>query len=78
MKITVKMTCLEFIEFMEWQKDRDAANSKVRAIAIDLEMLAEKVLATLEECGETDTPEFRIKNQEAAALLVETAAEVFA
>ena len=78
MEISVKMSANEFIEFMEWRKDRDAANSQVRATAKDMEKMAEKVFAALEACGKTDAPEFRIKSQDAAALLIEAAAEVFA
>lgn len=77
MEITVKMTTDEFLEFMEYRKDKGAANSRVRAIAKDMENLAEKVLEALEKCGETDAPEFRIKSQDATALLIEAAAEVF-
>ena len=78
MEINVKMSADEFMEFMEWRKDRDTANNRVRATAREMEKLAEKALATLEECGETDAPEFRIKSQSAAAELVDAAAEVFA
>lgn len=78
MEITVKMTTDEFLEFMEYRKDKGAANRRERVIANKMENLAEKVFAALEECGETDTPEFRIKSQDATTLLVEAAAEIFA
>ena len=78
MEINVKMSADEFLEFMEWRKDRDTANNLARATAKDMEKLAEKALAALEECGETDAPEFRIKSQDAAAALVDAASEVFA
>lgn len=77
MEITVTMTTDDFMEFMEWKKDKTASEKALREVGKNLENLAGMVLKTLEECGKDDEPEFRIENQADAAKLVEAAYEVF-
>ena len=77
MEITVKMTPYDFMEFMEWKKDKTASEKALREVGKNLESLAGMVLKTLEECGKGDEPEFRIESQRDAAKLVEAAYEVF-
>lgn len=77
MEITVTMTPDDFMEFMEWKRDRAASEKALREVGKNLENMAGMVLKVLEECGKDDEPEFRIGNQADAAKLVETAYEVF-
>lgn len=82
MEISVKMLEDEFLEYMEWKKERDLYAKRESALQRelygDLEELAEKVLNALEERGETDAPEYRVKSQGGAAELFKSAVEVFA
>ena len=77
MEITVTMTPDNFMEFMEWKKDKTASEKAIREVGKNLENMAGLVLKTLEECGKDDEPEFKIGSQRDAAKLVEAAYEVF-
>lgn len=77
MEITVKMTSDEFLEFIEWRKNREAYEREVNEVCDKLEELAEKVLDTIKACDETDAPEFKIKSREAAEDLVAAAEKIF-
>lgn len=77
MEITVTMTADDFMEFMEWKKDKTASEKALREVGKNLENLAGMVLKTLEEREGTRVPQYKIGNQEDAAKLVEAAYEVF-
>lgn len=77
MKIKVSMTEDEFSEFMAWRKDKTASERALQEVGRELEKLAGMVIKTLEECGETDEPEYRIGSQEDAAKLVAAATDAF-
>ncbi len=82
MEINVKMTTEEFQEFMDWQRQKKMYEAKENNLRYEmggkLEKMASKVMEAMEEIGKTDTPEYQIKSQGAAALLWEAAADVFA
>ncbi len=74
MEISVKMDTEDFMEFMEWQRDKMVNARKTHEVSDSLESLANKVTAALEVCGEA---EYRIKSQTAAAKLYAKALDVF-
>lgn len=78
MTINVKMSADEFMEFMKWRKDKSAATEEVRKTGQEIEDLANKIFAALEECASADcVPEVKVKDQKAAVRLLRDAAEVF-
>lgn len=77
MEITVTMTPDDFMEFMNWKKDKAESERMLREVGENLENLAGMVLETLKECGKGDEPEFRIENQADAEKLVAEAYKVF-
>lgn len=77
MEITVAMTAEDFMAFMEWKRDKKVYERRVQEVIKNMEHLASSVLKTLEECGETDEPEYKIGSQEDAAKLVVAATDVF-
>lgn len=82
MEINVKMTAEEFREFMTWREKKDLYKNRENELRRDmsgkLEKMASKVMEVMEEIGKTDTPEYRIKSQDAAVMLWEDAVDVFA
>ena len=77
MEITVTMTPDDFMEFMEWKKDKTASEKALREVGKNLESMAGMVLKTLEEREGTRVPQYKIASQADAAKLVEAAYEVF-
>ena len=77
MEITVTMTPDDFMEFMEWKKDKAASEKVLREVGRDLENLAGMVIKTLEEIGGTRVPQYKIGSQIDAAKLVAAANDVF-
>ncbi len=77
MEVNVSMTAEDFMEFMEWKRRKNVYENKLQSIVRNMEHLANRVLNVLEECGETEKPEYKIKDQAAAAELYMEAAECF-
>ena len=77
MEVTVTMNADDFADFMEWRKERGKYKREIKEVGGNLEKLALKVLATLEECGTGKKPVYKITNQGAAVELVLLAADVF-
>lgn len=74
MEIHVSMTTDDFMEFMEWKRDKAAKEREIQEVADNLESLMNKVVAVLEECGDD---EYKIRDQHAAADLYMTVTEGF-
>ncbi len=71
MKIKVKMTDDEFVEFTEWRKDRMFNEHKVQEVATVLCNLARNVVNALEECGDGEAQGRKIESPTAESLYVE-------
>lgn len=80
MIVNVEMTDEEFIEFMDWKKNKRLYEFKEmnvrRALGESVERLAICALKALEQTE--NEHEFEIKSQEAAAELLREASEAFA
>lgn len=74
MEINVNMTADDFMEFMEWRRDKAAKEREIQEVADNLESLMNKVVAVLDECGDG---EYKIRDQYAAADLYMTVTEGF-
>ncbi len=77
MEVNVSMTAEDFMEFMKWKQNKNVYQSKLQSVANNMEHLANGVLNVLVKCGETEEPEYKIKDQAAAAELYTEAAECF-
>lgn len=75
MEITVTMNDDDFAEFMEWRRERLVYEHEVQKVGKQLEELASKVLAAMEECGTGKEPVYKITNQWTAVELVESAVD---
>ena len=77
MEISVKMSADEFLEFMEWQKDRNRYREDMAAATKKWEIFASKVRWALE--NDPKRPgKVKIADQEHAEELLEMAIEFFA
>jgi len=77
MKVNVSMTAEDFMEFMKWKRNKNVYQNKLQSVVNNMEHLANRVLNVLVKCGETEEPEYKIKDQSAAAELYTEAAECF-
>lgn len=72
MDVTVTMTAEEFLEFMAWKKDRNHYNAEMAAQSSKWEIMAKKVIWSIEEDPKRPG-KVKIVDQEHAAELLELA-----
>jgi len=77
MEVNVSMTTEDFMEFMKWKQHKNVYEHKLQSIVQNMEHLANGVLNVLVKCGETEEPEYKIKDQTAAAELYTEAEKCF-
>ena len=77
MEITVTMTAEEFLEFMEWKRDREHYNTEMRIRSDKWELMVKKVIWAMEEDAKRQG-KVKIVDQEHAAELLEMAREYLA
>lgn len=77
MDVTVNMTAEEFLEFMEWKRDRENYNAKIQKQFDKLEIMAKKVTWALKK-DEKRPGKVKIVDQEHAEELLEIACEFLA
>ena len=76
MKIHVEMTDDEFLEFKNWQKEKDCYDKELAKVDDQVEYLNKKVLWALEP-DQKKPGKVKVADQEHAAELVEMAEEFF-
>ncbi len=74
MEVNVSMTAEDFMEFMEWRRDKAIKEREIQEVGDSLEELMNKVVAAMEKRGDD---EYRIRDQHAAADLYMTVTEGF-
>lgn len=77
MDVTVNMTAEEFLEFMEWKREREHYNAKIQKQFDKLEIMAKKVTWALKK-DEKRPGKVKIVDQEHAEELLEMACEFLA
>ena len=77
MDVTVNMTAEEFLEFMEWKRDREHYNTEMRIRSDKWEIMAKKATWAMAEDAKRQG-KVRIVDQEHAVELLEMAREYLA
>ena len=77
MDVTVNMTAEEFLEFMEWKRDREHYNTEMRIRSDKWEIMAKKATCALAEDAKRPG-KVKIIDQEHAAELLKMAREYLA
>ena len=77
MEVTVKMSAEEFLEFMEWKKDRAYYDNELEAVANKWDALAKKTCWAIAE-DPKKPGKVKIVDQEHAAELLDMANDLLA
>ena len=78
MDFTVTMSDQEYLEFLKWKKAKRVNSLVCTQYFRQLQALATHVLLTVVDCGQGDSPEYRISSQGCAEDLCALAKDVLA